>query len=296
MKTLTRKICSTGICLITSIAIAAPGIGHAGWFSKPGPVVKKVTQTVRTGASSVQGNLGEIAGKVNEIYTRMDDNRPLVNALKNGKMMQQLTEVVLYLNESQQDYQAFAENGVYGLRQDIKDLVGTVASISGMLNLDGKLSDQLEKSAVLVDKMPVTFLFALARSGIDKRLQDILEKLTRLSEDLVLVATLPLERNVYLYPEQHKDSLCPLVNDPQTKVQLAVLNARIDTNIWALDTVSDLIPEDLTVNATVVGGGGATVSKFPPQYIFKAIKTILGAIKLRTNNYKSIAESMCSTA
>jgi hypothetical protein len=295
MKTLTRKIRSTGICLITSIAIAAPGIGHAGWFSTPRPVVKKVTQTVRTGASNVQGKLGEIAGKLNEMYAQMKDKRPLVNALKNGKMMQQLTEVVQYLNESQQDYQAFAENGVYILRQDIKDLVGTVSSISGMLNLDGKLNDQLQKSTALVDKMPVTFLFALARSGIDKRLQDILERLTRLSEDLVLVATLPLERNVYLYPEQYKDSLCPLVNDPQTKVQLAVLNARIDTNIWAIDTVSDLIPEDLTVSATVVGGGGATVSKFPPQYIFKAMKTILSAIKLRTDNYKSIAESMCST-
>lgn len=294
MKTLIHKIRSTGICLITTVAIAAPSVGHAGWFSTPKPVVKKVTQAVRTGASNVQDNFGEISDKLNEMYAQMEDNRPLVDALKNGQMMQQLTEVVQYLNESQQDYQAFAENGVYLLRQDIKDLVDTVSSISDMLNLDGKLNDQLHKSTALVDKMPVIFLFALAKSGIDKRLQDILARLTLLSDDLVLVATLPLEKNVYLYPEQYKDSLCPLVNDKQTKLQLAVLNARIDTNVWAIDTVSGLIPEDLDVNATVVGGGGTTVSKFPPQYIFKAMKTILSAIKLRMGNYKSIAESMCS--
>lgn len=296
MKTVIHKIRTTSICLITAAAIAAPSAGYARWFSAPKPVVKKLTQTVRTGTSHLQDNAGDIADKLTEIHAQIEDNRPLINALKNGQMMQQLTEIVQYLNESQQDYQAFTENGVYLLRQDIQDLVGAVSSISDMLNLDSKLNDQLHKAAALVDKMPVTFLFALAKSGIDKRLQDILARLIQLSDDLVLVATLPLERNVYLYPGEYKDSLCPLVNDQQTRVQLAVLNARIDANVWAIDTVSDLIPEDLNVSAMVVGGGGATVSKFPPQYIFKAMKTILSAIKLRVGNYKSIAESMCSAA
>jgi hypothetical protein len=310
MKTLTQTIRNTGICLITAVVIFAPGIAHAGWLGSPKPVLNKVTQTVRTGISSVQnevtqtvstgvsniqGNADGIGGRLGEMYERLDDSRPLVDALKNGKMMQQLTEVVQYLNESQQEYQAFADNGVYLLRQDIKDLAYTVASIGDMLNLDGKLGDQLHKASALVDRIPAVFLFALARSGIDKRLQDMLARLGRLGDDLVLFATLPPESEVFLYPEQYRDDICPLVNDRQTKVQLAVLNARIDTNIWAIDTVSGLIPEDLDVSATVVGGGGATVSKFPPQYIFKAMKTILSAVKLRMDNYKSIADSMCAS-
>ena len=63
-----------------------------------------------------------------------------------------------------------------------------------------------------------------------------------------------------------------------------------------IKNISGLIPEDLTVSATVVGGGGgggATVSKFPPQYVFKAIKAILETIQLRIKSYKSIASSMC---
>ena len=207
--------------------------------------------------------------------------------------IQQLTEVVEFLNESQQDYQVFAENGVFTLRSDINELVGTVSDVSDMMNLDSKLSDQLNKAAGLIDRIPITFLFALAKSGIDQRLQDMVARFSQLRDDLVLVATLPAEKEVFLYPELHKDSLCALVTDSAT--QLAVLNARINYNAWTIEKASGLMPEDLTVNVTVVGGGGATVSKFPPQYIFKAISTILEVIKLRLTSYSSIAGTLeCS--
>jgi len=293
MNTFTKKIYFTGICLLTAAALVAPGVSHAGWFSDAPKPFKKVSQVVKGKAGDVQAKVGDIAGKLDEIYSQMEDNRPLLNALKNGKMMKQLTEVVTYLNESQQDYQAFAENGVYTLRDDVKNLVGTVTDVSDMLNLDGKLSDQLNKAAGLVDKMPTTFLFALAKSGVDKKLQDIVARLSQLRDDLVLVVTLPAEKEVFLYPELHKDSLCDLVNASAT--DLAVLNARIDYNIWSIAKVSELMPEDLTVNVTVVGGGGATISKFPPQYIFKAITAILEVIKMRLSSYASIAGTLeCS--
>lgn len=292
MNTFTKKIYFTGICLLTAAAIAIPNVSHAGWFSDAAPV-KKITKVAKGKAGDVQAKVGEIAGKLDEIYSQMEDNRPLLNALKNGQMVSQLTEVVEFLNESQQEYQLFAENGVITLRNDIDDLVGTVSDVSDMMNLDGKLSDQLNKAAGLVDKMPTTFLFALAKSGVDKKLQDIVARLSQLRDDLVLVVTLPVEKEVFLYPELHKDSLCNLVTDSAT--QLAVLNARIDYNIWSIAKVSELMPEDLTVNVTVVGGGGATVSKFPPQYIFKAITTILEVIKMRLDTYSSIAGTLeCS--
>lgn len=289
MKTFTQKIYFTGICLITAAAIAVPTVGHAGWFSDARPS-KKVSQLVKSKAGDVQARVSEIAVKLDEIYAQVEDNRPLLNALKNGQMVQQLTEVVEFLNESQQDYQVFAENGVFTLRSDINELVATVSDVSDMMKLDGKLSDQLNEAAGLIDRIPTTFLFALARSGVDKKLQDMLTRLSQLRDDLVLVATLPVEKEVFLYPDLHKDSLCNLVTDSAT--QLAVLNARIDYNIWSIEKVSGLMPEDLTVNVTVVGGGGATVSKFPPQYIFKAISTILEVIKLRLSSYTSIAGTL----
>ena len=57
MKTLTQTIRNTGICLITAVVIIAPGIAHAGWLGSPKPVLNKVTQTVRTGISSVQNQV-----------------------------------------------------------------------------------------------------------------------------------------------------------------------------------------------------------------------------------------------
>lgn len=290
MKTFTQKICYTGICLITAATIALPSVSHAGWFSNAPKPLKKVSQVAKGKAGDVQNKVGEIASKLDEIYSQMKDNRPLLNALKNGQMVQQLTEVVEFINESQQDYQVFAENGVFTLRSDINELVGTVSDVSDLMNLDGKLSDQLNKAAGLINRIPTTFLFALTKSGIDQRLHDIVARFSQLRDDLALVATLPAEKEVFLYPELHKDSLCALVTDSAT--QLAVLKSRIDYNTWTIKKISGLMPEDLTVSVTVVGGGGATVSKFPPQYIFKAISTILEAIKLRLASYSSIAKTL----
>ena len=47
MKTVTHKTLSTSICLITAVAIAAPGLASAGL----GDRVRSGIQTVRTGSS-----------------------------------------------------------------------------------------------------------------------------------------------------------------------------------------------------------------------------------------------------
>lgn len=290
MTTFTQKLRTTSLCLITAASIALPAAGYAGWWGEAKPV-QKVTKVAKKTTGNAKDQIGQMAGRLDEIYSQIEDNRPLLNALKDGQMASQLTEVVTFLNESQYEYQQFAQDGIYTLRDDIHELVNTVSSIGDSLNLNRKMTDQLQKAAGLIDKMPATFLFALAKGGVDERLQDMLAKLNRLHDDLVLIATLPLPEDVYLYPTSYKADLCPLVNDK--KIQVAVLNARIDENIFVSETVSSMMPEDLTINVTVVGGGGATVAKFPPQYIFKAINTMLKAIKLRVNNYKSVAGTMC---
>ena len=300
MNTLARKIRLSGICLVTAAAIALPCAGQAGSFGSvvksaaPSAVVKKAARTAGKGVTSVQDAVGDIADKLDEVYSRIEDNRPLLNVLNNGQMVQQLTDVVEFLNESQEEFQQFAESGVYVLREDVKELAYTVTDISDMLNLDSNLSEQLQKSAELVDRMPAVFLFALAKSGIDRQLQDFVTMMRQLGDDLLLIAALPPETAVFLYPEQHMDSLCPLVNDPSVRTRLAVLKALVNYNLFTINTVSGLLPEDLTVNVTVVGGGGATFAKFPLQYIFKAITAVLELIQVRLESYESIAGSMCS--
>lgn len=306
MNSFTQKLRSTSIGLIAAAVIATPAVGHAGFFSnKVSNVTKKVTGVAKTtkssagkiantGISGIKDKVSDIAGKLDEIYYQMEDNRPLLNALQNGQMVRQLTEVVEFVNESQQEYQAFAENGVHTLRGDIAELVNTMTAIGDKLNLDSKLTDQLQKAADLADRIPATFLYPLVKAGIDQKLQDLVARLTQLSDDLVLIATLPNERDVFLYPQQHRAALCSLVTDSAT--QLAVLNARINYDAWSIAKMSELVPEDLTVSATVVGGGGLTVAKFPAQYIFKGMSAVLEVIKLRLDNYAAIAGTLnCST-
>lgn len=288
MKNTTKNLRSTAICLITAAAIALPNAGHAGWFSDK---KAEVTRTVKAAPGNARDKMSDIADKLNEMHTQMKDSRPLTNALKNGNMIKQLAKVVEFLNESQQDFQDFADNGADVLKQDINNLVDTISAITDAVGMDSKMTDQLHKAAGMVDKMPTTFLFAMAKGGIDTKLQEIADRLDQLSNDLVLIATLPQEKDAFLYPESYMGELCPLVNEK--KLQVAILNARLDTNIWMIDNLSSLMPEDLTVSVTVVGGGGATLTKFPPQYLFKAMKIIIETIQLRVKNYTSIAGSMC---
>ena len=299
MRTLTQQIRFTGICVITAAVIATPAVGQAGLFRQgikpptPQAVVNKTARVAKSGVASIQNKVGDIANKLDDIYSRLEDNRPLLDVLENGQMVQQLTEVVEFINESQDEFRLFAEDGVHTLRADVKELASTVTDITNMLSLDSDFGDQLQKSAGVVDRIPVVFLFALAKSGVDQQLQDFVARLRQLGEDLLLIATLPPESVVFLHPEAHQDSLCPLVSNTSTMTQLAVLKARITYNAWTVNTISGLLPEDLTVNVTVVGGGGATVAKFPLQYIFKSITAVLELIQTRLDTYESIADSMC---
>lgn len=292
MKTHTNKIFSTGVCLFAIAVASFPGIGHAGWFSSSNPV-KKVTQTVKATPNNIKARVDDISSRVNEISDQLRESRPLMDMMKNGHLMGQLTEVVQFLNESQQDYYDFAGNGEYAMRDDIKGLVSSVSNLTVALGMEGKMSEQLNKADDLVDKMPTTFLYPLFKAGIGAKITEIRDRFELLVDDVTLVATLPQEKDVYLYPESYTAELCPLVSDAQTKIQLAVLEAKLDAATWQSKTITGYMPEDLTISLTVVGGGGATVAKFPAQYIFKIIDTVIGSIQLRIKNYKSIATAMC---
>lgn len=304
MKTRTKKLFSTGVCLIVVAVVGLPGIGHAGWKDHSNNLRAKVTQTVKAApkkvtqtAKATPGNIKakveDISSRVNEISTQLRESRPLMDMMKNGHLMEQLTEVMQFLNESQKDYYDFAGHGEFVMREDIAGLVGSVGNLTNALGMEGKMGDQLQKASGLVDKIPTTFLYPLFKAGIGAKITEIRDRFEVLVDDVTLIATLPQEEDAYLYPESYKAELCPLVNDAQTKLQLAVLEAKLNAVTWQNKTITGYMPQDLTISLTVVGGGGATVSKFPAQYIFKIIDTVVGSIHLRLKNYKSIAKTMC---
>jgi len=291
MKNLTQKIRTTGICLITACAIALPTAGHAGWFSDSKPV-KKITKKVKATPGNIKAKVEDISKKINEVSAQLRENQPLANALKDSNMVARLAEMAQYMNEYQQDFQEFNARGADELRYDIQDLVNTVTDITEQMGMDGKMAEQLQQAAGMVDKMPAAFLYTLAKSGISYKIQATRDRLVQLKDDLVLIATLPPEKDAFIYPESYKAELCPLVQDKKMKTQLAVLGARLKYNSWSIEKIGKLMPDDFTISVTVVGGGGATI-KFPGQYLVTAMETVIGVIEMRIEAYKSIADAMC---
>ena len=293
MNTFTKSLRTSSICLITAAALSLPGIAHAGWFSET-RVAKKVNTTVKAAPTKAAAKIDDISSQIKDIADKMHESQPLANALKNSRMADQLIEVMGFINESQQDYELYVDNYDYQMRADIGELVGSVTDITTLLGMDSKATDQLHKATNMVNKIPAAMLYPLYKADIHHKVETIGEGFQQLVDNLGVIVDLPLPQQLYLNPEQYRAKLCPLVKDRKTQVMLAVLNARIQNNKFAIKTAMDLMPEDLTVSATVVGGGGLTVSKFPPQYIFKAVNFVLESIELRLNNYKSIAGAVCA--
>lgn len=292
MNTLTHKMRTTTICLVTAAAIVIPGTSQAGWFSDSKPA-RKISHVAHATAGNLQHKVSDISTKINEMAAQMAQSRPLADAMKNGRMMSHLTELVHYINDYQKDFQDFNNQGAGEMRDDIRRLVRSITGVINTMGMDNKVVDQMQHAADIVDKMPATFLYPLAKSGLKDKINDSRVRFEQLKENLTLIATLPPVKDVLLYPESYKADICPLVKDDHTKIQLAVLGVRIKRSKWGIDMMSKLVPEDLTINVEVVGGGGATIAKFPAQYLFKAIDTVLDVIEMRIDTYKSIGDAMC---
>lgn len=303
MKNFTQKIRTTGICLITATAIALPGTGHAGWFSDAKPV-KKVTKTVvqplkakagakvKSAANQLQARVEDMSSKLDEVYAQLENGRPLKEALENSNMMETVKEVMQYVGDSQQDYQQFANSGVYVFEQEVNDLFYDLTDIIETMQLDAKLKTQINKIRDLIAKMPTQFLYVM-KKAVGERITEIRERVQQIKNNLVFVADLPSNRDMFTNPMSHKSSLCPIVQNRDKKVSYAIIMGRLSELELVAGTLNDLSPDDLYASGTAVAGGGTTVGKFPTKLITILIKHIVGSIKVNLENTKSIAEAVC---
>lgn len=295
MKTLMHNIRSTGICLITAVAIAAPSVGQAGWFKDSKPVRKVVTRVAATPGKAKEG-IEDIAAKVNEIYSQISENRPLLEQMKNSRMIENLKETFVFINEMQADYQVFADQGVYTARLDIKDVLygfGDITQAFPGAESDGKIMDKVEQAANLVDKMPAQFLYVMDKA-VGPQLSELQDKIDNIRDSLAMLPNLPSKRELYRDPMAHVDSLCELENNRAVAVSIAVLQARLKAVAFVIKNIKAYLPDDLTVMASVVAGGGGTVTKHPAQYPLQILLTIVEGIDLKISNFTSIAKSVCT--
>jgi hypothetical protein len=272
MKSFTQKLRTTTICLITAAALALPGISHAG-----------AIDTIKLKVTDVQN-------KLNSVYGQVRSSAPLINVMKEGKLINDLKEIMLFLNESRSDYDQFANTGIYAFSQDISGLVYGFGDIGTTMNLDG-LAERLDKSQDLINRLPPQLMYIMHKA-VGTIVIELREDVQSLNEKLAAVADLPSNSEMIESPELHKAKLCPLVNDKKTKVTYTVLMAKLKLLSMKLDYVNDLIPDDMTVVVNVVGGGGTNVPS-PVKPITGFFKYIKDRIIQRLENAHDIASVVC---
>jgi len=289
-----KTLRQTTLCLVSALAIGLPAIGQAGLL-KDSKLVNKVVPRVVAAPGKATDRMADIASKVNEIYSQISENRPLLDQMKNGRMMENVKETLVFINDQQADYQVFADQGVYTFRSDIKDVLygfGDITQAFPGAEPDGRLMDKLDKAADLVDKMPAQFLYIM-HQAVAPQLPELQEKVDNIRDSLALLPDLPSKRELYRDAEAYGDSLCELVENRAIGVSIAVLQARLKATAFVIKNIKAYLPDDLAVVASVVAGGGATVTKHPAQYPLQILLTIVEGIDLQITNYTSIAKAVC---
>ncbi len=295
----TAKIAST-VALLATFAISTNS--YAGWFSDSTPAKKVVAKVKAAPAAAVskvqdaplniQAQVEDVLAKVNEIYGQVEDSRPLMNVIKDGKIINDLQDIMVFLNETRADYEQFANSGVQSFSQDVSGLLYDFGDIASIMQVADGMDTRLAKAEDLINRMPPQLMYVM-HEALGASIADMREQVLDISANLDFMRDMPSNRQLLSAPQQHQASLCPIVNHKATKVSYQVVKGKVAVLNIALDYINEMQPDDLNVGATAVAGATATVSKYPPKYITQSLKTIGDYIALRLETIHDIAEAVC---
>ncbi|VAW91979.1 hypothetical protein MNBD_GAMMA23-92 [hydrothermal vent metagenome] len=200
------------------------------------------------------------------------------------------------LASNKQDYQYFVNGEIDVFRQDFQNMLygfsGVINDFPALENAD-RLTSRLNKAGDLINRMPTQFLYLMSEAT-GKKLVTINKKITDIRNDLATLPQLPMPRVLMQNPRAYETQLCQLVENRKTAVTIAVIQAKLKSAIWLINTIRGYLPDDLTMSATAVAGGGFTASIHPAQIPLKTPLIVLEAVDLVIGNNVSIAKAMCT--
>jgi len=256
---------------------------------------KKVSNKVAAAPGKVKDKIEDVADKLNEIYAQVQDNQPLLNQLKEGPLVGALGDTMKFLQDNQAEYQQFASQEADYFRDDVKNLMLDFIGISEdfpIARQKPKVVESMQKIVSLVDKLPAALLYPMYKA-LGPRLEEMQAIITGIRTKLAAIPELPPMKELYLNPMAHAETMCKFVNDKEVAVHVATLQATIKSAIFITKMAKEYIPKDLTINVTVVGGGGLTLMVHPARIPFSAIGNILEGIDLAITNTSTIGQSVC---
>jgi len=301
-----RKV---AVCTVMTIAIALPATSFAGGYwaqnrgitkvrAKVQTVKKNVVKKVAKAPGKVKDKIEDVADKVQEIYAQIEENRPLMTQIKNGPLMSTIGDTLQFLQDNQADYQQFVNQEAENFRDDITNLLSDFLAITQdfpVARQKGKVVEQIQNALALIDKLPSAFLYPMYKA-VGPRLEEMQQTISNVRTKLAALPELPPIKDLYLNPMAHAETMCTLVTDKKIAVHVATIQAMLNSGVWSVKTVLEFLPKDLTISATVVGGGGTTVSAHPARMPLNIIVMIMEGINLSLTQNMAIGKSVCTAS
>ncbi len=302
----TRSVRNVAASAFITVAILLPSTSFAGgWWAENAGVtkVRAKVQTVKTNAAqkvkqapgNVKDKIEDVADKLNDIYAQIEENRPLLNQMKDGQLMHAIGDTMKFLQDNQDEFQQFvAQEGEY-FRDDVRNLLSDFVAISQdfpVARQKGKVAEQMQKAIALIDKLPPVFLYPMYKA-IGPKLEEMQLLVSSLRTKLAALPELPPMNDLIIDPMAHAQTMCDFVTDKKVAVHVATIQAVLKTGVWSMGVILDKLPQDLNISVTVVGGGGLTIASHPARAPFNTIKTIMEGIDLGITQYSSIGKSVC---
>lgn len=301
MQTITHKLNrktlrQTALCLMVASVIALPGVSQAGWFSSSKPA-QRVKAKVAATPGNITAKVADISRKLNEIYAQVG-NSPIKDQVANGPVMNTVRASFDFVQQQQAEYQRFEPNAE-AFRNELRRLFNDVVGITQdypAFNLAGGAIDRVSDSLQLIDRAPAQFLFLMDKA-LRPQLPAMQKAVYQIHQKLAALPPLPTPDALMDDAYALQGTLCQFVTDPRTATHVATVQAILKTFIWMINSVKGLLPNDLTLQGTVVAGGGVTVSTHPAKIPFHVIGgVILEGIDLKISNTITIAKSVCQVS
>jgi len=282
---------NAALVVIFASSVVATMPAQAGWFSNIGSKVHKVTARVAAAPGNLESKVKDISAKLNEMFQKFEDGRPLLQKMQNIHAKETLMEVVDYLRDSREDYDQFSSNESEHFRGNLQDIFSNLAQINQTMLHNDALQARFDKANRMLDKLPVSFLYIMHKA-IGAQLEDMQDKLTLLQTNLAPYANMPRMVDVMQAPRGFSNQICDLHEN--YKVRRAVIKVILGQLSVIADAFQNVVPHDLVVEADVVGeGGGLTWSSHPLNWIASLLDLVVNMTKEGVDDYDTIAEAIC---
>lgn len=302
----------TALGAIFASSIVATVPAQAGWFShtvhhavstgskavhsvssRAHHTASTVHHTATETVGNIEATVSDISTKVNTMYQNSQKGLPLLGDIHDARLMDNLFDMLKYMQDARGDYDDFAVNGSIQFRRDLSNIFSDLEQINETILHRPALKEKLEKAKALVNKLPKTLLYPMYQA-FGTQIQGMHDKLVALQNKLAPYAKLPPMQDVLKNAESYREDFCTFRGKRSVKIGTAVIKVYLHQLSVIVGLIKDYVPRDLDVDANVVGeGAGGTITANPAYMIVSVEDFLINLVKEDIDDYETMAGALC---